>query len=379
VIRLLFISTGLGVGGAEISLLQILQHLDRTRFAPQVVSLTGPGDVGPKVEALGIPVRNFDLTRRPLADLLHLYRLVREFDPHLVQTWMYHADLLGGLAARLAGVRQVVWGIRNSNLDRVSSGRGTRAIAWLCARLSSWLPRAIVSCSHVSKTIHKALGYRASHFTVIGNGFDLAQFHPDPRSRIDVRRELGVPATTPLVVHVGRYHAQKNHAGLVRAAAVVLHGMPDVHFVLVGKDVDHENCELADAVVAADATTSLHLLGLRDDTARLIAASDVLVLSSRFGEAFPRVLGEALACGVPCVATDVGDSRAIVGDCGRIVRPDDDGALAQALIEMLSLPLPEQAAMSRRARARAVDRFDIAQVARQYESFYMSLLKESHP
>jgi glycosyltransferase involved in cell wall biosynthesis len=378
VIRLLFISTGLGVGGAEISLLQILQHLDRTRFALHVVSLTGPGDAGPKIEALGIPVHNLDLARRPLSDLWRLRRLVRDFDPQLVQTWMYHADLLGGLAARLAGVRTVVWGIRNTHLDRGASSRATRTIAWLCARVSAWLPRAIVSCSHAAREVHRELGYRTERFVVIGNGFDLARFRPDLGCRASVRAELGLPVDVPMVIHVGRFHPDKNHAGLIAAAALVAQRLPQVRFVLLGVAVDDNNRQLRATVDANSLAGRVHLLGLRHDVARLIAASDILCLPSRT-EAFSRVLGEALACGVPCVATDVGDSRAIVGDCGRIVPPADAPALAQALADVLGLPDSERTALRERARARAVERFDIAQVAREYETFYLSLLKEPPP
>jgi glycosyltransferase involved in cell wall biosynthesis len=378
VIRLLFISTGLGVGGAEISLLQILQHLDRTRFALRVVSLTGPGGVGPKIEALGIPVLSLDLARRPLADLWRLRRVVRAFDPHLVQTWMYHADLLGGLVARLAGVRGVVWGIRNTHLDHGSSSRTTRAIALLCARMSAWLPRAIVSCSHAAREVHRRLGYRSSRFVVIGNGFDLARFRPDLGCRASVRAELGLPVDMPLVIHVGRFHPDKNHAGLIAAAALVVRRLPQVRFVLVGGDVDDDNRQLTAAIDAGCLAGRVHLLGLRHDVARLIAASDVLCLPSRT-EAFSRVLGEALACGVPCVASDVGDSRAVVGDCGRIVAPGDVPALAQALHDVLSLPESERTALRGRARARAVEEFDIAKVAREYETFYLSLLREPQP
>jgi glycosyltransferase involved in cell wall biosynthesis len=378
VIRLLFISTGLGIGGAEISLFHILQHLDRTRFGLRVVSLTGPGDIGPKIEALGIPVLSLDLARRPLADLWRLRGLVRDFEPQLVQTWMYHADLLGGLVARLAGVRHVVWGIRNTHLDRRASSRATRAIAWLCARMSAWLPRAIVSCSHAAREVHRRIGYRSDRFVVIRNGFDLVRFRPDPGCRASVRTELGLPTDAPLVIHVGRFHTDKNHTGLIAAAAVVARRLPQVHFVLVGGDVDEHNRQLTAAVDANYLGGRVHMLGLRHDTARLIAASDVLCLPSRT-EAFSRVLGEALACGVPCVASDVGDSRAVVGDCGRIVAPGDMQALAQALVEVLGLPESERTALRERARARAVEEFDIAQVAREYETFYLSLLKEPPP
>ena len=375
--RLLFISTGLNVGGAEISLLNILQHLDRDRFEPHVISLTGAGEIGARIRAAGVPVIELNLGRRPLAGLVSLRREVRRLRPDVVQTWMYHADLLGGLAARLAGARRVSWGIRNSDLARGASRRSTIIVARICARLSHWLPRTIVSCSAVAADIHRALGYRADRFVVIGNGFDIDHFRPDPEQRISVRAELGLAAGTPLVLHVGRLHAQKNHAGLVRAAGIVHRRCPDARFVLVGKDVTSHNPALGAGIAGAGVASTVHCLGLREDTARLMAASDLLVLSSSSGEAFPRVLGEAMACGVPCVSTDVGDAAAIVGDCGRIVPPHDDQALAGAIVELLAMPAVQREELGRRARERALQHFDIRDIARRYEQLYLNLMKDT--
>ena len=375
--RLLFIATGLHVGGAEISLLNILQHLDRNRFEPHVISLTSAGEIGARIRAIGVPVIELDLGRHPLAGLIALLREVRRLRPDVVQTWMYHADLLGGLAARLAGARRVSWGIRNSNLAPGASRRSTILVARLCARLSHWLPRTIVSCSAVAADIHRALGYRADRFVVIGNGFDLEHFRPDPALRLAVRAELGLAADMPLVLHVGRFHAQKNHAGLVRAAGIVHRRCPQARFVLVGKDVSSHNPALGADITAAGVAATVHCLGLRDDTARLMAASDLLVLSSGSGEAFPRVLGEAMACGIPCVSTDVGDSAAIVGDCGRIVPPHDDPALAGAIVELLAMPAPQRQELGRRARERVLQHFDIHDIARRYEQHYLTLMKDT--
>jgi glycosyltransferase involved in cell wall biosynthesis len=250
-------------------------------------------------------------------------------------------------------------------------------VARLCARLSHWLPRTIVSCSAVAADIHRALGYRADRFVVIGNGFDLEHFRPDPAQRLAVRAELGLTADAPLVLHVGRFHAQKNHAGLVRAAGIVHRHCPQARFVLVGKDVNSHNPALGADIAAAGVAATVHCLGLRDDTARLMAASDLLVLSSGSGEAFPRVLGEAMACGIPCVSTDVGDSAAIVGDCGRIVPPHDDPALAGAIVELLTMPAPQRQELGRMARERALQHFDIRDIARRYEQLYLTLMKDT--
>jgi len=375
-IRLLFISTGLGVGGAEISLLNLVQNLDRDRFEPHVVSLTDRGPIGTRLAGLGVPVVALDLARRPLAGVVDLVRLLRRVKPDVVQTWMYHADLLGGVFARLAGAPRVAWGVRNGELRAGVDRRSTIVVARLCAWLSAFIPRAIVSCSHTARDIHRALGYRSQRFVVIANGFDLSQFKPDASAADALRAELGLPRESAIVLHVARLHPHKNHHGLLRAAAMVRRQRPDVHFVLVGEGVANDTVALTEMITAQGLQAGVHRLGLRADAARLMAASDVLVLCSTT-EAFPRVLGEALACGTPCVSTDVGDARDIVGECGRIVPPGRDEALAAALLELLGLPAPQRQELSQRARARAEASLDIRRVAREYEALYLSLAEEA--
>ena len=375
-IRLLFITSGLGVGGAEIVLLDLLSELDRTRFSPQVVSLTGAGEIGQRITELGIPVLDLDIRRRPMRDFLRLARHVRQLRPDVVQTWMYHADLIGSLAARLGGARRIAWGIHNSSLSAQGSRRSTVLVRRLAARLSRVLPQTIISCSEVARALHVELGYENSRFRVIGNGFDLERFRPDPTARTALREELGLAPATPVVINVGRYDPQKNQAGFVRAAALLHRQYPDAHFVLVGKGLNVGNAELAAAIARAGIGPAVHLLDLRRDTPQLIAGSDLLVLASGFGEAFPLVLGEAMSCGVPCVTTDVGDSRLIVGDTGIVVPPLDDTALAEAMHRLLALPAEARAALGRQARARIVARYDIRHITRQYEAVYLDLARD---
>ena len=285
---------------------------------------------------------------------------------------MYHADLLGGLAARMAGVPAVGWGIRHSNLDRDKTKLSTLAVVGVCARLSRWVPDRILSCSKVAEQVHLDRGYAADKWVIVPNGFDLARFHPDPLSRTSVRAELGMKNNTPLVGLIARYDPQKNHAGFFTAARKLHRLLPAVHFLLAGKGIDKDNHELMQMIEAAGVPCVTHLLGLRDDIPRLMAALDVLASSSH-GEAFPNVLGEAMASGVPCAATDVGDSAYIVGDTGKLVSPGDMMGLAKVMEDLLTLPISERASLGERARARVAEHFEIGKVVRQYEKFYDEL------
>jgi glycosyltransferase involved in cell wall biosynthesis len=373
--RIIFIITGLSTGGAEMMLLKVLARLDRQRFAPHVISLTTRGELAQRIAVLGVPVDAVGM--KPglpsPSGFFRLVRLLKRLNPDVVHTWMYHADLLGGLAARVAGVSSIGWCIRNTNLDKDKTKFSTRAVVGLCASISKWVPSRILSCSEKARQVHVACGYAAEKMVVVPNGFELSQFKPDLHARHRVRAELGITDQTPLVGLIGRFDPQKNHAGFFAAAGALQRRMPQVHFVLAGQGIDLSNAALMQAITREGVLANTHLLGLRNDIPALMATLDVLA-SSSYGEAFPNVLGEAMACGVPCAVTDVGDSAYIVGDTGRVVASGDMHGLAAALEELLALPLPEKAALSERARARVAEHFEIGAIVRRYEDFYESLL-----
>lgn len=376
--RLTLIITNLATGGAETMLLKLLQQIDRDRFIPALISLVGLGEIGPRIQALGIPVHTLGMSRGGIPNpitVLRLARLLHQLQPDVVHTWMYHADLLGGLAARLAGCERVIWCIRHSNLSKTENKRSTLWVVKACALLSRRVPAQIISCSQRAKEVHAAVGYAADKLHVIPNGFDLGRFVPGAVARASVRGELGLAPDTPLVGLIARFDSQKNHFGFIEAAAQVHAQLPDVHFVLAGTDVDGGNAALNAAIAAKGLQAHMHLLGRRDDVPRLMAALDVLASSSH-GEAFPNVLGEAMACGVPCVVTDAGDSAEIVGSTGRVVAVADMAALAQQLLEVLRLPATQRAALGKQARARVQAQYEIGHVAGLYQAFYERVAAE---
>lgn len=353
-------------------LYRLLSRTDRENFEPSVVSLTDLGPVSEKIRALGVPMRALGM-RRGIPDPSGIVRLsswLRSNPPDVVQTWMYHENLIGGMAAKLAGGFPVVWGIHNSNLDPEHTKRTTiwtvRAGAWT----SRWLPGRIVSCSEASRRIHEALGYAPEKVTVIPNGFDVTAFRPDPAARSSVRQEIGVGENTPLVGLMGRFHPQKDHRNFIRAAALLHDQLPDANFVLCGDGVTWKNPELAAWIGSAGIRRSCHLLGRRGDIPRLMAAMDVVSLSSAYGEAFPLTVGEAMACGVPCVVTDVGDSASIVGDTGRVVPTRDPRALAGGWRDLLGLNPEAKASLGVAARRRVEKNFNLPDIVSRYERLY---------
>ncbi len=238
-----------------------------------------------------------------------------------------------------------------------------------CARISHALPDRIVCCSEASRQVHLALGYDDSRMLVVDNGVDVSLFQPDPIARAQVRDELGIAPDTILIGLIARFHPQKDHRTFTRAAADLSARRKDIRFLLSGENVVPQNAELAGWIEEAGIGDRVHLLGLRTDPARVTAALDVATSSSAFGEGFSNAVIEAMACGVPCVVTDVGDSARIVGDTGIVVRPSDPDALAGAWSDLLETE-EKGKMLGRAARARVLERFDIAQMIAGYRALY---------
>jgi glycosyltransferase involved in cell wall biosynthesis len=374
-VKLTLIITGLNTGGAEIMLFKLLERLPPD-FILQVISLTDIGEIGERIQSLNIPVIALGMSRtvpNPLL-LLRLVRLLRHSQPDIVHTWMYHADLIGGFAARMARVPNVIWGIHNSNLSEEQTKITTRLVARLCAILSSKIPDRILACSQVSQKIHTEIGYTNDKFVVIENGIDLEVFKPSLDSRESVRTELGIESNTPLIGMIARFDPQKNHTGFFKEIGLLHQKRPDFHYLLAGTGVDEKNSILRRAMEEAQVSHVTHLLGIRQDIPRLMASLDVLVSASVYGEAFPLVLGEAMASGVPCVVTDVGDSAYIVEDTGRVVDPGDMKDLGNAIESILDLPAYERQIIGQQARQRVEQNFEITHITGMYESLYRGLL-----
>jgi len=281
---------------------------------------------------------------------------------------MYHANLLGFLAGRLAGIPHIIWSIRAANARPSSYSRLTRSVIWLGARLSHF-PAAITVNSETGKLLHGSWGYDMRKMVLIPNGFDLQMFKPDPAARRSVRAELGVTQDSILVGSMARFHPAKDHANFFRSAGLLQLRFPSVHFVLSGDDISIRNQALARMIRENRLDGKVHLLGPRQDVPRVMAALDIFCLSSAT-EAFPNVVGEAMACGVPCVVTDVGDSALIVSDTGHVVPPRSPEALAEACAQLIALDAATRWELGRNARMRIERAFGIASMVHSYEKLY---------
>lgn len=375
-LKILYLTTGLNVGGAEMLLYHMLATTDRERFAPSVISLGDSGRVGGLIESLGVPLSTLGMRpgRPTPAALLRLVSLVRTLQPDLIQGWMYHANLAGTLAAALTRSRTpVVWCVHKSVSSLKDEKRGTASVIRLCARLSG-LTAKIVYVSEAGRVQHEAMGFRADKSLVISNGIDTSLFQPSAQARAALRSELGLPEETLLIGLSARYHPQKDHPNFLRAAALLGRSHPEAHFVLAGTNVNAQNPALHALVSELGLEQRVHLLGERGDMQAVTAALDIATSSSAFGEGLSLALAEAMASGVPCVVTDVGDSGTLVGATGRVVPARDAQALAGAWAELIDMGPAGRRALGRAARERVEERHGIGAMLRHYEQVHHEAL-----
>ncbi len=375
--RIAHIITGLGQGGAESVLYRLACYTD-TSTRHVVISLTDEGVYGARLRAAGITVHALGMPRGrvTLSGVQALRALLRAEAPDAVQTWMYHADLIGGLAARLAGIKAVAWGIRNSgnHLDR--SSRSARMVLRACAALSRWVPRAIVCAAQDAARRHRALGYDGRNMVVIPNGYDLSRYAPDAEAGARMRALWGVGADAPLIGCVARWDPLKDHRNLLAALGQLLREGQELKCVLVGRGMTPGNADLVALIESEGLRGRVLLTGPSDDVAAVMNSLDLHVLSS-CAEGFPNVVAEAMACGTPCVVTDVGDAAHIVGDTGVVVPAEQPAALARGIAQALREVGTRGGAPARAAaRERVLALFDLGRMVHAYEAVWRRIAGE---
>lgn len=362
--------TGLQCGGAEILLQQLVLASDSRRFRHVVISLLEGGPIASELKAAGIEVYSLGMRRGvpSPAGIVRLVCLLRRLRPNVLHCWLYHACLMGLLGGRWSGIPRVIWGLQSANPGLRAYSLSTRAVVRLCAKFSS-LPDAVVVNSETSRTVHQTWGYNTARVRVIRNGVDAQRFSPDPEARRVVRAELGLSRDSVLVGLFARYSPMKDHETFLRAAGLVHAQYPDVRFLMAGERITADNGPLSQLVRENALQQVLYLLGLRRDLPRLTAALDISCLSS-WSESSPNVVVEAMACAVPCVVTDVGDTRLIVGDTGRVVPSCHPIALAEAMGALIAIEAAERGALGQKARERVLAQFTLQKTVSAYEDIY---------
>jgi len=376
-IKIIHLITGLSTGGAENTLAKLLAHKRMNGISSKVISLKDDGPIGDEIRKLGIPVINLGWRAGSvnLLQWLSLIKTLKKESPDILQTWMYHADLVGGICGKLAGIKHILWNIRNLNLDKAYIKSSTMWVVKVCAQLSKSLPKKIIVNSEHARTVHIKNGYDPSKFVIIPNGFDLSKFHPDKEAKASVLKELNLPADNELVGLVARYDPIKDHVNFLNAARILHKQNLKVHFLLCGRDITWENKDLVKFIEKNDLLHYTHLLGERKDIPRLTAALEIAVSSSA-GESFSNTIGEAMSCGVPCVVTDVGDSANLVSNTGKVVPPNNHKALAEGIMEILTMSLKDRRNLGLSARQRIHDKFELSCTLQKYKNLYLEITSQ---
>lgn len=375
-LRVLHIITGLHDGGAEAVLYRLCcadphdQHV--------VIGLVGSGKYEQLLHKIGVPVYclNMPRSRLTVSGILRLSRLIERYCPDIIQTWMYHANLVGGLIAYYLGYT-TVWGIHHASLNRDSVSFITLWTAKVGGWLSHAIPYRIIMCAKRATLTHAQIGYDPDRMIVIPNGYDLQRFQVNAQGRVQLRAELQLAHDAPVLGCVARWDPCKDHVNLLTAFASVAQEIHDVVLILVGTGMTAENAELLQLIDKLHIPLDrLRFLGRRDDIPLIMNALDLHILSSHT-EAFPNVLAEAMACGTPCISTDVGDAAQIIGDTGWIVPPRQPVALAEAIRSAIQEWHDRGRWQHRQAaaRQRIVDHYTIDRMVARYRSVWLEALR----
>lgn len=373
--RIVHIIPAFTQGGAEEMLLKIIEASRSCGDAHIVIGLKSEGAMRKRFSRL---CTTFSLgIRGPLPGpwtATRLPILVRSLTPDLIQGWMYHGNLAATWSWLMQTKRPLLgWSIRQTLYGLSQEKLFSRPVIRLNARLAR-LPDVVIYNSRCALEQHRDFGLASDNAVIVPNGFDVAKFSPNLSAGRAFRAEIGIPDSAPVIGMLARLHPMKNHSGFICSAARVLEKMPDAHFVMAGSNVDRAHLfSLTESQIKRP--ERIHLLGERRDTPAFMNALDVLAVPSSWGEAFPNVLGEAMACGTLCVATEIGDSRLIMGNTGLIVPPRNPQAMADAIVAVLEMSPDRRQKLSEEARGSIRDRFSIKEVARQYRKIYADLLE----
>lgn len=372
-LKVTHVIVSLSDGGAQAVLFNLVSKSPQHQHS--VISMSNTGKYGEPLAKLGVPVQALGMKRGALSlsGAFKLFSILRKDKPDVVQTWMYHSDLIGGLAARLAGIKNVVWGIHHSTLDDAGTAKSTKIMVKILSPLSRFLPKKIISCSQEALKVHVDVGYDKDKLVFAANGYDLSRFERKPGHFEGLKGGFSRPEGHVVFATVARWNPQKDQKNLIDACARLKRaGSFKFSCLLVGPAVDADNTVLASHIKEKEVEDCVHLMGSCTDVPALMNAIDFHVLPSSFGEAFPNVVAEAMSCSTPCIVTDVGDAASMVSTHGWVVPPRDSAALAIAIEQAAEKlgRLDEWEQLKDECRQHAVGVFDVHRMVAEYEAVW---------
>lgn len=371
-VRVVHVTSGLGHGGAESILLDLLKMADSAEIDQFIVSLGSPVFREELRDVDGSRVIYLNLGQTPVnvfSAILKARKVIKRLEPNVVHTWMYHADIVGGIAAKTLRL-PVIWSVFTGSVDPRFYSRLTRSVIRGCAWLSRIIPRYIVSCSSKGSEVHKKIGYPDQKLSVIPIGFDTEEYRIDPEGRSRFRNQVELLGDLPVIGMAARFDPQKDFETFFRAIAIAKERIPElIVFLVGGYGTDEDNKALKEMIQIEKLEGTIRALGFISSIKDFYNGIDLFVLSSH-GEGFPRVIGEAMASGTPCVASDVGDCREVISNTGFVVSKGSAKELASAITEFFLSEDHDRQDLGFRARQRIVQNYHLGQMISMYVKKY---------
>ena len=359
-LKVVFLIRALTVGGAERQLVELVKKLDRQAFDVAVLSFYPENAFVDELIAAGVPVISLQKKGRweVIRFLVRLARELRRQRPDVLHGYLTGPNLLAVLMKPILSSTRIVWGMRASNVEMED------LLERVLARLEAWLSSQaslVIFNSEAGQTHCRSAGFEKATCVVIPNGIDVARFSPNLPSGHKQRASWGIPASSLVIGLVGRIDPMKDHRTFLSAAAILAKSRPDARFVCIGGGPDGHVSELRTLAAELGIEDRTLWTGIIDDMPPAYRALDICCSSSAYGEGTPNCVGEAMACGVPCVVTDVGDSRIVVGETGIVVPCKNPAALAAGLGTMATR-IAQDSNFGAAARERIVSSFSLARL-----------------
>jgi glycosyltransferase involved in cell wall biosynthesis len=373
--KVIHIITGLGDGGAEHTLFKICKYDNVNNHV--VISLKGPGKYYSLLKRLGIEVYCLNINIF-FYKFFFLIKLLYTLRPDIVQTWLVHGDLIGGIAARLAGIKNILWNIRYSNFEIKKAKLTTILIIKILIKLSYVIPQSIIVVSKKAKKIYETSGYDKKKLILIPNGYDLLILKPSKLQKRFFKKKYKIKKSTLVIGNIARHDPKKDHLNLLNSLSIVRSKNINFICILAGSNIDRNNISLVTKIKKLKLSNYVKLIGQKDNIIEIMNGLDIYIQSSSYGEGFPNVVAEAMACGVSCVVTDVGDAAFIVGKTGVVVPPNNSVQLANALERTIrKIGTKDLKNKSYKSRLRIKENFDIIKMIKLYNKSWIDVYKKN--
>jgi len=374
--NIFFLIRSLNVGGTEHQLIELLKGLDSNHFDITVGLFYNEGALIEEIKSMPwIHVISLNKTGR--WDIIEFgfrfIKLLKALQPDIIYSFLPDANIVGLIAGRLSGVKRIVWGVRASNMD-VSRYDWLARISLCLSAFMSRFPDAIIANSVAGKEFHRSIGYYTNRMMVIPNGIDTDRFKPDHLSGLRVREEWGVDDEAITIGLVGRLDPMKDHTTFLRAVKIFDQKECSVRFVCIGDGKEPYKSEIHSLCMTLGLNGSLIWTGARSDMPAVYGALDIVTSTSSYGEGFSNVIGEAMACGVPCVVTDVGDSASIVADTGFVVPIKNPEALANGWMNMLKRLENNDCLYREKIRERIVSNYSVELLIKKTSALFLAFI-----